>query len=68
MKTIDLGNVFGGASERFINECTGKDARLHYETMKTLMVENKSEAPGFKRRVVESIGHLCHWPLPPTKR
>ena len=65
---IDLSKVFGGASERYINECTGKDARTHYEKMKSQMVENNSEAPGYKRRVVESIGSLCHWPLPPRKR
>jgi hypothetical protein len=80
MTTIDtsmLARVGGGAArgqsseqkrERFQNECLSKDAREHYEIMKQRMVENNSEAPGFKRRVVESVADLCHWPRPEPKK
>jgi hypothetical protein len=51
-------------SERYQNECLSKDARQHYDIMVQRMVPNSSEAPGFKRRVVESVASLCHWPAP----
>jgi len=28
------------------------------------MVPDSSEAPGIKRRVVQSIAQLCRWPFP----
>ena len=64
-----LGGVWSGnsreqRSERFANECRTPNARQHYETMLKQMVPDSSEAPGFKRRVVKSIGQQCGWPFP----
>ncbi len=73
IETHELAAVCGGAQrgqsrdqirERYANECLTKDARKQYDTMLSQMVPDSSEAPGFKRRVVKSIGELCHWPFP----
>ena len=74
--TATLANILGGAQrgqsptqlrERYQNICLAPDpqtARKQYNTMLTQMVPDSSEAPGIKRRAVQSIAQLCHWPFP----
>lgn len=53
--------------ERYPNICMAPDpqtARKQYDTMLTQMVPDSSEAPGIKRRAVQSIAQLCHWRFP----
>jgi hypothetical protein len=73
MTTIDLSTVTGGVwsgnsreqlRERRQQVCETKDARAQYNQMLKQMVPDTSEAPGFKRRVVKSVGELCGWPFP----
>jgi len=79
--TLDLAQlatISGGAErgqspeqirERTKNLCLAPDpktARQQFDTMVKQMVPNHSEAPGIKRRAIEAIGQLCHWPVPPA--
>lgn len=72
ISTSELASVVGGVfhgppgsrSAQFRNLCTGKDAKKQFDFMKSYMTPNNSEAPGFKRRVVESVGAVCGWPVP----
>jgi len=63
------GGVWSGNSREQLAErrqqvCQTKDARAQYNQMLKQMVPDASEAPGFKRRVVKSVGELCGWPFP----
>ncbi len=68
----DLASVVGGVtrgpagsrSAQYQNLCTGKDARKQYDYMVQHMTPDSSEAPGFKHRVVKSVGDVCGWPVP----
>jgi hypothetical protein len=69
---LDLASIIGGVthgpagsrSEQYRNLCTGKDARKQFDYMTQHMTPDKSEAPGFKRRVVKSVADVCGWPMP----
>jgi len=68
----DLGSVLGGVTHgppgsrnaQYKNLCVGKDARNQFDYMVEHMTPDNSEKPGFKRRVVKSVGDICGWPVP----
>jgi hypothetical protein len=72
LSTCELGRIVGGVthgpagsrSAQYRNLCTGKDARSQFDYMVKHMTPDSSEAPGFKRRVVKSVGDVCGWPVP----
>lgn len=76
LEPAQLATIAGGAArgqsreqidERYRNLCLAPDpktARQQFDTMVKQMVPDSSEAPGIKRRAIQAIGQLCHWPVP----
>jgi len=68
----DLSSVVGGVnhgpagsrSAQYQNLCTQPGSRQQFDYMVKHMVPDSSEAPGFKHRVVKSVGDVCGWPVP----
>jgi hypothetical protein len=54
----------GSRGAQYRNLCTGPDARKQFDFMVQHMTPDSSEAPGFKHRVVKSVGDVCGWPVP----
>ena len=66
---VERGQSREQINERYKNLCLAPDpktARQQFDTMVKQMVPDNSEAPGIKRRAIQAIGQLCHWPVPPA--
>lgn len=75
ISTSDLATVIGGVTHgaagsvnaQYKEMCLAPDpktARDQYDWMVKNKIDDSSEAPGVKHRVIQAIGNLCHWPVP----